>query len=492
MKEAVCYARYSSFNQNEISIEAQLRAIRNYALQKGIEITKVYTDEAKTATNDSRPNFLHMIADLDVVRPDLVLVHKLDRFARNRTDAAIYRKEIQSIGARLVAVDQDFGDGPEAVLMEAVLEGNAEFFSKNLSREVKKGQYEAVTEKHTHCGGIPPLGYDVGPDRKYVINEHEAQAVRIIYQMKLEGKSYPDIVHALNSDEAGYRSKKGQTFRENSIHDILRNEKYIGTYVYRKTSPNNSRIARDPLGVIRVPNAIPPIISEDIWYKVQELMDSKKCHPRARSESVYILTGLAKCSECGHAMVGSRQFQKGKQHEYYRCNLAKRSAGIECSNTHKYRREALEQKVVEKVKEFLQDISGDKLDSFSQMVYEECLQRLSLIDSEQQVAKKELQQVQHEMDNLISSIAAGVDPAILAPKLNDLGRKKDSLARSIKKPQNVITIEEVQTWVTKLLDLSLDPQDPVQCRQDLHEILDYVIISDQAPDLGFKQLGIVR
>ena len=208
MKRAVMYARYSSFNQNEISIDAQLRAIGDYAAKKKIEIIREpYIDEAKTATNDSRPNFLRMIADLENAQPDFVLVHKLDRFARNRIDAALYRKEIQDIGARLVAVEQDFGDTPEAVLMEAVLEGNAEWFSKNLSKEVKKGQYEAVTEKHTHCGGIPPLGYDVGPNKKYVINEHEATAVRLIYQRKLEGKSYRQIIEELK--EMGYRSKKG-------------------------------------------------------------------------------------------------------------------------------------------------------------------------------------------------------------------------------------------------------------------------------------------
>src|SRR5690554_3125832 len=144
MKHAVVYARYSSFNQNEISIDAQLRAIKNYAVNKNIKIDRTYMDEARTATNDSRPNFLRMIADLEDTQPDLVLVHKLDRFARNRIDAALYRKEIQDIGARLVAVEQDFGDGPEAVLMEALLEGNAEWFSKNLSKEVKKGQFEAV------------------------------------------------------------------------------------------------------------------------------------------------------------------------------------------------------------------------------------------------------------------------------------------------------------------------------------------------------------
>ena len=160
MKTAVAYARFSSDNQREESIAAQLRAIREYAARNGIEIVRTYTDD--------RPGFQRMIADLrNGLRLDLVLVHKLDRFARNRYDGAVYRREIQKAGARLVAVDQPLDDSPEAVLLESLLEGLAEYYSKNLAREVMKGMREmALQAKHT--GGIPPLGYDVGPDGRYI------------------------------------------------------------------------------------------------------------------------------------------------------------------------------------------------------------------------------------------------------------------------------------------------------------------------------------
>lgn len=491
MKKAVAYARYSSFNQNEISIDAQIRAIDRYAAAKKITIEKIYTDEARSATNDSRPSFLRMIADLDSTRPDLVLVHKLDRFARNRIDAALYRKEIQDVGARLVAVEQDFGDGPEAVLMEALLEGNAEWFSKNLSKEVKKGQFEAVTVHHTHCGGKPPLGYNVHKkSKKYMINKHEAAAVRLIFQRKLEGRSYSQIMRELN--DLGYRTKKGRVFGSNSLHDILRNEKYIGTYVYRKTSPHNSRVAADPLATIRVEGALPAIIDKETFYKVQELMDGQKVQPKARSETVYLLTGLARCPECGQALVGGSELQKGRQYEYYRCNHAKRTSGAGCGNRVRYNKKTLEQDVLAQIRTLLDALSGDQLDRFVDEVYKDYLQALQIADAELAGAKRELHLVQRELDNLVASIAAGVDASVLAPTINDLGRKKEALKRKTESGPPQISKESVRSRVEEILKLSFDADDPVVCRQDLNEILGSVVPAESAAVLRFKQFGIVR
>ncbi|MGB9860485.1 MAG: recombinase family protein, partial [Moorellaceae bacterium] len=144
--KAVAYARFSSDNQREESITAQLRAIREYAAKHNIIIIREYTDEARSATTDDRPGFLQMISDLrnGVIRPDLVLVHKLDRFARNRYDAAIYRREIQRAGARLIAVEQPLDDSPEGTFLEGILEAMAEYYSRNLGREVMKGMRETA------------------------------------------------------------------------------------------------------------------------------------------------------------------------------------------------------------------------------------------------------------------------------------------------------------------------------------------------------------
>jgi len=180
MIRAVIYPRYSSDNQREESIEAQVRACTEYCKAKGYVIVGMYPDEATSARSDNRPGFQRMIADAKRGLFDVVVVHKLDRFSRDRYDHAFYKRELRQCGVRLESVLERLDDSPESVILEAMLEGISEYASKNLAREVMKGLREnALACKHT--GGVPPLGYDVGEDRRYVLNEREAEAVHYIY-----------------------------------------------------------------------------------------------------------------------------------------------------------------------------------------------------------------------------------------------------------------------------------------------------------------------
>ena len=123
-------------------------------------------------------------------------------------------------------------ESPESLILESVLEAMAEYYSKNLAREVHKGLREnALKAKHT--GGLPPLGYNVDPEtRQLVINEHNAEAVRLIFQLYLDGVGYGGIAQELTA--RGFRSQLGKVFSNNAIHDILANEKYAGVYVFNK------------------------------------------------------------------------------------------------------------------------------------------------------------------------------------------------------------------------------------------------------------------
>jgi site-specific DNA recombinase len=229
--KAAIYARYSSDNQREESIDAQVRAIKEYCTHNNIQIVKLYTDEAKTATTDDRPGFLQMVKDSELGIFNLVIVHKLDRFARDRYDSAFYKRQLKRNGVRLISVLEQLDDSPESIILESVLEGMAEYYSANLAREVMKGMKETALQcKHT--GGKPPLGYDVAEDKTYIINEQEAQAVRLIFNMYATGKGYNEIIDKLNKE--GYRTQTGRKFGKNSIHDILRNEKYRGIYIFNR------------------------------------------------------------------------------------------------------------------------------------------------------------------------------------------------------------------------------------------------------------------
>lgn len=162
--KAVIYARYSSDMQREESIEAQTRAVRDFAQHNDILIVNEYIDRAKSATTTDRPQFQQMLADSANGGFDLVLVHKLDRFARNRYDSIGCRMELKKNGVSLILVLEQFdSDSPESIITESVLEAMAEYYSLNLAREVRKGQRENAY-KSMWTGGLPPYGYDVDPE----------------------------------------------------------------------------------------------------------------------------------------------------------------------------------------------------------------------------------------------------------------------------------------------------------------------------------------
>lgn len=319
------YARFSSDNQRTESIDAQLRAMNQYCKQQHWQIVATYTDEARSATTDNRPQFQQMITDSSKGIFDIVLVHKLDRFSRDRYDSAIYKKRLKKNNVQLCSVLERIDDSPESIMMESVLEGMAEYYSKNLGREVMKGMKETALQcKHT--GGGPPLGYDVGEDRKLVINEHEAEAVRVIFQMYAEGYGYSAIINYLN--EHGYTTKRGRMFGKNSLYEILCNEKYTGVFVFNKAaslkdSKRNNHAYKTNENIIRVEGGCPAIISKKLFEKVQRgKAYNRRNTGQYHSKEFYLLTGKVFCGVCGKRIQGNLRFSGERKNRLstYRCD----------------------------------------------------------------------------------------------------------------------------------------------------------------------------
>lgn len=322
---AVIYARYSSDNQREESIDAQLRICRRHCEERGYKIVREYVDEAFTATNDRRPSYQQMIADSKSGQFQVVVFHKVNRNARNEYDYYFNKMKLIRAGVSVEYAGQAFdSQTPEGQLMENQLVGMAAYFSRNLSKEVKKGQHENAL-KCVHNGGTPPLGYDVGKDMRYVINEAEARAVRLIFDMYTNDYKYNDIIAELNRQ--GYRTKIGREFRNNSIHDILVNPKYAGYYVYGRhrgprNQPRNSHKASDDAYIVK--GGMPAIVEEEVWNKAAARLSGKRRYRASYSaKTVFLLAGLIRCRNCGHNMTGTAYRQKlksgVKEYAYYRC-----------------------------------------------------------------------------------------------------------------------------------------------------------------------------
>lgn len=195
MKTAVIYARYSSDTQTEQSIEGQLRVCNEYAKNNDILILRTYIDRAMTGTNDNRPDFRQMIEDSKKHDFNIVLVYKFDRFSRNKYETTKHKKTLKDNGVKVVSATEYIPDSPEAIILESMIEGYAEYYSAELSQKVKRGMNE-TRQKGNFTGGTIIYGYKV-ENHKVVIDEEKAEVVRFIYDQYAQGVYVKDIIKSL-------------------------------------------------------------------------------------------------------------------------------------------------------------------------------------------------------------------------------------------------------------------------------------------------------
>ncbi|MCT4508473.1 MAG: recombinase family protein [Tepidibacter sp.] len=428
----VIYARFSSDNQREESIDAQIRAIEEYAKRNDIKIVKQYIDRAKSATTDKRPQFQQMIKDSALGIFDVVIVHKLDRFSRDRYDSAVNKRKLRMNGVRLISVIENLDGSPESIMLESLLEGMAEYYSKNLAREVMKGMNETAL-KCKHTGGTPPLGYDVAFDKTYMINEKEAIVVREIFDMYVNGYSYKEIIENLN--EKGYKTKLGRTFGKNSIYNILENEKYSGVYVFNKASKKdifgrrNSHSHKENKNIIRIEGGMPAIVSKEIFQKSKAMMLSRKKAPGAnKAKELYLLSGLIFCGECGRRMHGNRRTQKNKQkYSSYRCSCRMKSE--KCKNK-EIRKEYIEEFVLSELEKNI--LNDEAIPYIVKKINEYLKKQSSTNETNLNSFKEELRKVNKQIENIINAISNGFFQESFKIKMDDLEVEKANLEMRIK------------------------------------------------------------
>lgn len=494
MLRGVIYARYSSDNQREESIDAQVYEIKEYARANNISIVKIYTDEARSATTDNRPGFLKMIDDANKGIFEVILIHKLDRFARNRYDSAFYKRELKTAGVKLISITEKLDDSPESVILESLLEGMAEYYSKNLAREAMKGLKENA-RSCKHNGGRPPLGLDVDPATKqYIIsaNTKEVEAVKLIFELYDQGLGYGTLIKELHL--RGYTTKLGGKFAKNSLYELLRNEKYIGTYLYNRSASKsdgkrNNHKSKSEEEIIKVENAFPAIIDKDLFERVQEKMDTRK-HAKARNKAKvnYLLQGLVYCNECEAAMVGNSGSYKTKtetvRYSYYECN--KRNRQKDCSNP-RIRKEILENIVLDKLYQeiFVPErvsILVQKINEYNQKTTTERNAELELLETELKETKKQI-------DNLVMAVANGAPFASFSDKLNELENKKAMLETRLEESRtlalrSLITEDMIINYLNQHRQ-AVEDKDIDACKKFIGNYVEKVVVSTDFIDIHF-------
>lgn len=423
--KAVAYARFSTDMQREESIDAQVRAIKYYASKYNYEIVAVYADRAKSGRSSERPQFLQMITDSAKGLFEAVIVHKLDRFSRDSTDTALYERELNKNGVELISVNEKLDKTPEGLLMKQIIIGMNQFYSANLAREVMKGLKEnAYNAKHT--GGIPPLGYDIGPDMHYVLNEREAEAVKIIFTMYVDGYHYSEIIHKLNSK--GYRTKLNNKFAKNSLYEILRNEKYTGAYIYNKSVSMNARGTfnrhkyKSNDDIIKIDGAIPQIISKEMFDMAQKILESRRRKSGTNKAKVfYLLGGLLECGACGSSLCGEAHRYRNKEYLYYVCVGKKRKHNCHVSNINK---QFLEDTILNEINNVL--FSKENIETICQRIHDSYNSNENISGTKQKL-NTDIFNLNKKINNLYKAIESGLNAEETTKRINTLVAEKDAL-----------------------------------------------------------------
>ncbi len=318
MKVAL-YARVSSEKQAEkdLSLPAQLKALREYAIKRDWIIVQEYVDEAESARSANRPQFQEMIATTKQKDSpfETILVWKLNRFARNREDSILYKSLLRKRGIQVISINEKFEDNATGKLMEAIIESMDEFYSANLAQDTVRGMKENASRGFWN-GGCVPYGYEIektivgkNSKNKLKLIPHEAEVIKRVFNLCLKGYGLKEISKTLNND--GVFRKSGKPWNISNIAYMLKNETYLGIVVWRDHKNRNS--------IIKTPEAHPSIISKDQYEKVQSLLQQRTrfvTHPRALA-SDHLLSTFLKCKKCGYSM--SACGAKSGQYHYYTC-----------------------------------------------------------------------------------------------------------------------------------------------------------------------------
>lgn len=441
MKTAYAYARFSSDNQREESIEAQFFEIKRYAQDEGILIEKYFSDEAVSGRTTNRPEFLKMLSEIyENGNIDYIIVHKVDRFSRDKYQSAIIKEKLSRRGVRVLYAAQKLSDTPEGGLMESILEGFAEYYSNNLSAETKKGLYTNA-RKAKFNGGTIPFGFDVDEEKNYILNDYEAVAVKLIFELYLQGFSQQKIADEIN--KRGYKTRHNKDFTDYSVKNIITNPKYAGIYRYGKTEYSYStsgkrtiKIKRDPEKIITLEDAIPKIVSKETFERVQKMIKNRANLRRPGQKVTYALKGKIICSCCGTPMTGSTN-GKNIRYSYYRCK--------KCGN--RIKRDPLENYILKVAKAYMIK-NSDKL---IELIEKEVKKLIDTKDTDKTALKKRYDQIEREENNCVEYIMQMGANEKIKEKLEELSKEKQEIEKSLTVELDPINLsKEIRIWLNKI------------------------------------------
>jgi site-specific DNA recombinase len=476
MLRAAIYARYSSDNQRHESIETQYRICEDYCRQKGYLVVTHYKDEAKTGTMVAkRDGFAQMKLDAGLDIWDVLVVYTLDRTARQELDYYLYKQELLAAGVRYEYATESFDPGTvDGQFFEGIQVAQAAWYSRKLSVKIKDGK-ETNAKDHLFPGGKPPFGYDVTPEHEYVLNQGEAVAVRAIFEQYNNGHSYGDIMNWLNA--RGYRTKNGQLFGKNSLYDLLANPKYAGTYIYRRhaTTGKKTNSHRDNPDALVYTNAVPAIISAADFARAQERKKANK-NCGIRNKSFYLLSGLVRCGECGHAMSGNSVSRSHYRYEFYQCTQ-KMTRGVAACPNIKIKKQELEEAVIAGM---LKIMTVPNLDMIITQATEKIAAQLDDTAEDAATVTAKISGLNTKLNNIYNVIESGAADEFDLARLADIKKQitvaREHLAQINAFRPTLIDRDEVLAEWSEFVPVLKNKKDPQKLRTLLGKFISTITV----------------
>ena len=425
---AIIYARYSSHNQRDVSIEQQIEACRKHAAELGLTITDTYEDRAISGRTDNRPAFQRMMRDAEDGKFQYVLAWKSNRMGRNMMQAMVNESRLMDCGVKVFYAEEDFDDSAAGRFALRSMMNVNQFYSDNLAEDVRRGLMDNASK--CMANGRQPLGYKRGEGGKVVVDEPAAAIVREIYTRIASGEMFMDIARDLN--RRGIKTQSGSEWDKSSFKVLCRNERYRGIYIYGDT---------------RIEGGIPPIVDDVLWYKVQEVLKVKKSKNRHHcpSDEDYLLTGKLRCGKCGGYMIGmSGRSKTGDVHHYYACQ--NRRVGHTCDKKN-IRRDVVEPAVAQAIKQYC--LTDDAIEWITDqtIAYWEDEDRKLQIDS----IENDLSAVQSSISNVMKAIEMGVITETTRDRLIELERQQTDLKSKLALAKEEIVHVDRKDLISSLL-----------------------------------------
>jgi len=471
MKVAL-YARVSSERQDiDLSISAQLKALRDYASRNGQIVIREYVDEAESGRSIDRPGFKQMIVAARQKPPpfEAILVWKLSRFARNREDSIIYKSLLRKQGIQVISINEPVEDTPLGRLLEGIIEVVDEFYSASLSQDVVRGMRENAS-RGFYTGGHVPYGYNRtrvqdGDTQRSKLEPDPAAAlvVAMIFRECLSGHGLKEISKGLNRD--GLTTNSDKKWGTTSVHNVLHNEAYAGVLIWDK---HKKRRIGEGVPPVRFERAWPAVVDPETYSRAQAKLAARAprvTHPRV-AHSEYILSGMIRCKKCSTAMIGHAV--KSGKFFYYMCGNARRK-GREVCHSPLLPKAKIERFVVDRIKWYI--LTDEHIEELVRLTNEELAQTCGEESERLKLLAAQIAEVDSRLGKLYDALETGeFSGGELAPRIKALCGRKEELQ------QAKLEAEEALCYHT--IELA-DPQVVQAYVQDLKGLLERSGILEQ-------------